>query len=261
MRVDHAGNKLNDAAKINFKGNKSTLKGWIGGSDRNDFYKVRLNRKSSLELSLSKLSDKANIELLSQRGKILDRGGIGSKTQKTVNQELRQGTYYVRVFRQRGNTSYQLNLATSAASSSRKVQALQRRSFVSQVLRLTNKVRREAGLEPLTLNSKLTKVAQGYSQKMAKQDFFSHTAPNGDSVSDRIRAGGYEYSRVSENIAAGYLTPESVMDGWMNSRGHRNNILNPEVTEIGIGYYFRSQDPGEFTYQSYWTQNFGKPMQ
>ncbi len=83
---------------------------------------------------------------------------------------------------------------------------------------------------------------------MATKDYFSHTSLDGSSMSDRIDRQGYAWRRLAENIAAGYPSPEAVVEGWMNSPGHRANILNCDLTEIGVGHY-----------QRYWTQNFGTP--
>ena len=129
--------------------------------------------------------------------------------------------------------------------------------LIEQVLKLTNEERKKANLDPLKLNSKLSSAADSHSDSMAKDDFFSHTGKNGSSVGDRVRDTGYNYLRVGENIAAGYSTASAVVSGWMNSSGHRANILNPNYTEIGIGYEFLQADTGSVNYNHYWTQVFG----
>ena len=131
--------------------------------------------------------------------------------------------------------------------------------FVKQVVTLTNQERIQNGLSPLNFNIQLSAAAQTHSQNMALQDFFSHTGADGSSFGDRIRATGYNYSRGAENIAAGYATPENVVTGWMNSTGHRANILNGDLREIGIGYYFLADDTGSENWNRYWTQVFGTP--
>lgn len=88
---------------------------------------------------------------------------------------------------------------------------------------------------------------------MAHGDFFDHRE-----FIERVREEGYPSSFVAENIAAGRSTPEAVMEQWLNSPGHRNNILNSEYTEIGVGHYYLESDPGKFQYKHYWTQVFGK---
>lgn len=129
--------------------------------------------------------------------------------------------------------------------------------FINQAVNLTNKQRVQSGLEPLTVNSQLTAAAQNHTNNMALDDFFSHTGINGSSMSDRIRSQGYDFSYAAENIGAGYENPQAAIEGWMNSSGHRENLLNPNVTEIGVGYYLLENDPGQVTYNHYWTQVFG----
>ena len=133
--------------------------------------------------------------------------------------------------------------------------------FANKVLKLANEERSERGLNPLKLDNQLTNIAEDHSQSMAKNDFFGHKDPTDNSSSlDRINEGGYEWSRWGENVAAGYSTPEDVMEGWMKSPGHRKNILNPNFTEMGIGYEFLANDKGSVNYNHYWTQVFGTPL-
>jgi hypothetical protein len=132
--------------------------------------------------------------------------------------------------------------------------------LINQVLELTNAERAKAGLQPLTLNNQLAKAAQGHSDSMAADDFFSHTGADGSDVSDRVQDAGYQYSRTGENIAAGQKTAAEVVQGWMDSPGHRANILNADYTEIGIGYELLENDTGSVNYNHYWTQVFGRPQ-
>ncbi|MEU1177403.1 CAP domain-containing protein [Streptomyces sp. NPDC005820] len=117
-----------------------------------------------------------------------------------------------------------------------------------RVLELVNAERKKAGCSALTENAKLTKAAQDHSQDMADHQNMSHTGSDGSSMSDRLSRVGYAFRSAGENVAAGYGTPESVMDGWMNSAGHKANILNCGFKEIGVGL----AQPG-----NYWTQDFG----
>ena len=103
----------------------------------------------------------------------------------------------------------------------------------------------------VTWNDKLTVAAEGHSQDMAAKDYFSHTSADGRSPFDRMRAAGYNGRLMGENIAAGYRTAAAVMQGWMNSAGHRANILNCGFREIGIGHATGG------SYGMYWTQDFG----
>jgi len=119
----------------------------------------------------------------------------------------------------------------------------------AQVIALVNKERAKRGCRALTSNSRLALAAQGHSADMARRGFFDHTNPDGKDPSDRITAAGYRWSAYGENIAKGQPTPASVMTSWMNSSGHRANILNCAFREIGIGVV-KSGGP-------YWTQVFG----
>jgi len=118
------------------------------------------------------------------------------------------------------------------------------------------------GLPPLTIDLRLVEAARLHSQDMATNNFFDHVGSDGSLFWQRIELAGYSYSRASENIAAGYATPADVVDGWMNSPGHRANILDAGVTEIGLGYVYDPTDaplPGySFPFYSYWTADFGK---
>ena len=133
-------------------------------------------------------------------------------------------------------------------------------NYIDRVFALTNIERTKVGLAPLTFNTQLFTAAQNHSLSMANNDFFSHINPNGSDSFDRIQDTGYQYSTAGENIAAGYLTPEAVVQGWMNSQGHRANLLNPNFTEIGLGYFYLQNDRGNVNYNSYWTQIFARPL-
>jgi uncharacterized protein YkwD len=125
-------------------------------------------------------------------------------------------------------------------------------AFEDEVLALTNAERAKVGCAALRLNTALRTAARNHSTDMARNNYFSHTGRNGSSPGDRMRAAGYDTSRGwAENIAAGYRTPAAVMDGWMNSTGHRNNILNCNLRALGVG----AARVG--TGQIYWTQAFG----
>ncbi|MBD2495396.1 CAP domain-containing protein [Nostoc sp. FACHB-280] len=125
--------------------------------------------------------------------------------------------------------------------------------LVQTVIALTNTERAKHGLRALQWNEQLFKAAQEHSQSMAHGDFFDHRE-----LVERAREEGYPSSFVGENIAAGRSTAQEVVGDWMNSPGHRNNILNPDYTEIGVGHYYLENDGGKFNYKHYWTQIFGK---
>jgi len=120
-----------------------------------------------------------------------------------------------------------------------------------QVLALVNNERAKAGCRSVKASSALQRAAQGHSADMAAKDYFSHDSQDGRSFADRIRAAGYSGGSIAENIAAGQSTASSVMKGWMNSSGHRANILNCSYSALGVGY----AKGGSYGY--YWTQDFG----
>lgn len=124
---------------------------------------------------------------------------------------------------------------------------------VGQVVALVNKERSAAGCGPLAEDALLNKAAQGHSDDMAARGFFDHTNPDGEDPGQRITAAGYRWSTYGENIAQGQQTPEAVMESWMNSPGHRANILNCSFKDIGVGIHNGSGGP-------WWTQNFGAKL-
>ncbi|MCZ4611269.1 CAP domain-containing protein, partial [Streptomyces sp. Lzd4kr] len=124
---------------------------------------------------------------------------------------------------------------------------------VGQVVALVNKERANAGCGPLEEDSLLNKSAQGHSDDMAARDFFDHTNPDGADPGQRITAAGYRWSTYGENIAMGQQTPAAVMESWMNSPGHRANILNCSFKDIGVGIHNGPGGP-------WWTQNFGAKL-
>ncbi len=123
-------------------------------------------------------------------------------------------------------------------------------AFQKKVVELVNAERAKAGLKPLKMNTELSKVATLKSQDMAKNNYFSHTSPTYGSPFDMMKKFGISYKTAGENIAMGQTTPEQVMNGWMNSSGHRANILKASFTEIGVGIAKNSSG------RLYWTQQF-----
>ncbi|GLW48955.1 hypothetical protein Stsp02_46160 [Streptomyces sp. NBRC 14336] len=121
----------------------------------------------------------------------------------------------------------------------------------AQVVDLTNRERAGAGLRPLQADPALTAAAQAHSADMVARSFYSHTSPEGSQPWDRAAAAGARRRSIGENIACGQRSPAEVVRGWMNSPGHRANILKPGFTHIGIG--FAGGGPSGM----YWTQLFG----
>lgn len=132
--------------------------------------------------------------------------------------------------------------------------------FEHSVLNLVNQYRADNGIDTLRIDEQLTDAAEYHSRSMANDDFFSHQGIDGSSPFDRISDEGYAYRATGENIAAGFTTPESVVNAWMGSSGHRANILNPNFTEIGIGHHYLANDTGQVNYNHYWTTTFATPI-
>ncbi|MER5884039.1 sigma-70 family RNA polymerase sigma factor [Streptomyces sp. NPDC001941] len=123
-------------------------------------------------------------------------------------------------------------------------------SDAQEVTRIVNAERARNGCGPVRQNARLDAAAQGHSRDMRARDFFDHTNPDGAGPGERVTAAGYRWSTYGENIARGQQSPESVMESWMNSPGHRANILNCSFKEIGVG--IEQGDGGPW-----WTQVFG----
>ncbi|MBQ8697361.1 MAG: SafA/ExsA family spore coat assembly protein [Clostridia bacterium] len=120
-------------------------------------------------------------------------------------------------------------------------------SYEQEVIRLVNVERAKNGLAPLTYDWELSRVARYKSQDMKDNKYFSHTSPTYGSPFQMMKAFGITYKSAGENIARGQKTPQAVVNAWMNSSGHRANILNASFTKIGVGYVADG---------NYWTQMF-----
>ena len=119
--------------------------------------------------------------------------------------------------------------------------------YEQEVIRLVNEIRVQNGLSALTYNWELSRVARYKSQDMVDNRYFSHTSPTYGTPFQMIRSFGLSYRSASENIAYGQRTPQAVVNAWMNSSGHRANILSSSYTQIGVGYVANGH---------YWTQMF-----
>ncbi|MFD6442777.1 CAP domain-containing protein [Peribacillus sp. NPDC060186] len=120
-------------------------------------------------------------------------------------------------------------------------------AFEQQVVKLTNAERAKQGLAALKIDTELSKVARLKSQDMKDKNYFDHNSPTYGSPFDMMKKFGISYTSAGENIAQGQKTPEEVVEAWMNSQGHRENIMNSSFTHIGVGYV----ESG-----NYWTQQF-----
>ncbi|MGW3041321.1 CAP domain-containing protein [Kitasatospora sp. NPDC001159] len=125
-------------------------------------------------------------------------------------------------------------------------------SYAQQVVDLVNAERAKAGCDPVTAEPRLASAAQSHSDDMADRNYFDHASPEGYHADHRIEATGYRWSTWGENIARGQKDPAAVMDAWMNSPGHRANILNCAFKQLGVGVRTGSGGP-------WWTQVFATP--
>jgi uncharacterized protein YkwD len=141
--------------------------------------------------------------------------------------------------------------------------------FEDEVLRLTNEARAVGhncdsegnfgATDPLTMSPILRCSSRLHSMDMGEQGYFDHTAPDGRDPFERMADAGYMGFTMGENIAKGQQSPEEVVNGWLDSDGHCRNIMSPDFTEIGVGYWEGEADNMFFNGNRLWTQNFGAP--
>lgn len=267
---DSVGNTLDNSRDIFLDHNSVIWRDAVGNNDSTDIYRFTLeNPNNEFNLTLNGLKHDVDVRLLDASGELIASSmNLGTSAELLTINNLTVGTFYIEVYleAENGYTNYNLSLSTTPIQSAslesqtpipeNPPPASTNNNLINQVLELTNQERARAGLEPFQLSTQLSNICQDHCWDMAHNDFFSHTGSNGSSGVERAEAKGYPYPYVGENIAAGYSTPESVVTAWMNSPGHRKNILNPYYKEIGIGYYHLENDTGNVNYKDYWTQNF-----
>ncbi|MFJ7745838.1 CAP domain-containing protein [Peribacillus sp. NPDC097295] len=138
-------------------------------------------------------------------------------------------------------------VATDKTNDAQKETSSELSAFEKEVVTLTNAERAKQGLSALEIDTELSKVARVKSQDMKDNNYFDHNSPTYGSPFDMMKQFGISYTSAGENIAQGQQTPEEVVEAWMNSQGHRENIMNSSFTHIGVGYV----ESG-----NYWTQQF-----
>jgi uncharacterized protein YkwD len=278
------GKSLAQATSINAT---QTLNDRLGGRNQADTFRLSLSEPMRFNLKGSSSGQGAQVQLISdlnQNGRV-DRGEVlksfsfrkGKNQQGSLSLDtLPTGTYFVQVTGGKGSTSYSLSLESAQntglspsgapspsngiANSTLSSTPSGGSDFAGRVINLANAFRNTNGLPSLKFNSKLAAIAQAYSQTMATQDFVAHQSLDGSQPWDRMTAGGYKWTRSAENIAAGQETPEEVVQSWINSPSHRANLLDPQLKETGVGYYFLAADTGNTNYNYYWTQEFGTSL-
>lgn len=164
------------------------------------------------------------------------------QTKKPVQQPVKTNVTAQKPTQTTKTTTAKPTTAKPAQSSSYTLSA-----YEKKVVDLTNAERAKQGLAPLRIDTTLSKVARTKSQDMKNKHYFDHTSPTYGSPFDMMKTFGISYKSAGENIAMGQTTPEQVVQAWMDSPGHRANIMNSSFTHIGVGYVASG---------NYWTQQF-----
>lgn len=234
-----------------------------------DLFRFSLTGASRVSLQFRSSGQGASLQLIQDRNRngLVDAGETISSTRRrsrsgSIDSDLAAGTYFLQVSTTgRGTNNYRLSMATTAAAPPTASSPVTppAPSMAEQVLSLVNNFRSLNSLAPVRLNSQLNAAALGHSRNMATQDFFSHNGKDGSTFDQRIQSAGYRFSTAAENIAAGHTTAFAVVNGWINSPGHRANMLNVNTQEIGVGHVFLSNDPGAQQWQHYWTLKLAAP--
>ena len=212
------------------------------GTLKNGYYKTKTSSKTGWVLK-SKVSQYAHS--LSKQ-KIYKTTSIKSKVLKTLN--IKQN---VTIIGKKGQR-YKVKSGSTVGwviSSKFKI-GKYNPTFEEQVVKLVNEKRAAAGLKALSSPSDLNKVAEAKSKDMRDKNYFSHTSPTYGTPFAMLEKFDISYTTAGENIAAGQTTPASVVNSWMNSSGHKANILSKKYTQIGVGYVSGGN------YRHYWTQMF-----
>jgi uncharacterized protein YkwD len=212
------------------------------GKGKELFYSFRVGR-SSLTASLTSNKGTARLEILNKSGTSI------APSNKLIDTNLKAGTYYIKISSPK-KTSFSLFTNKGGRVSN---------PIELDTIHETNLFRVSNNLTPLVNNTKLQAIAYSHSYRMGIEDFFSHTY-QGTSSGDRADRAGYNWSLIAENIAAGQTTPKEVVQAWIDSPGHRANLVRPQLRDIGIGYFFLREDVGKINYNHYWTQDLGTTL-
>ena len=131
---------------------------------------------------------------------------------------------------------------------------------ITTAITKVNQYRGEHGRGLVTLDQRLDKAALRHARAMADRDFFSHTGADGSSMGERLSQTGYKWTLIAENIAAGQKTPIDAVRTWIDSPGHRQNILLMGAIHIGLAHVRRDPDPGSVTFRDYWVMVLAAPI-
>lgn len=206
-------------------------------------------QSQSVQLAWSSLDGASSYKIYRATSKNGTYSYIGSsKTVKYSDKTVKEGKqYYYRVRGVKTTASIKYNGVYSKKVSVKCVEKNSNSSFVEEVVRLVNIERKKEGLSNLAMSTKLNQAAQVRAVETTKK--FEHTRPDGSSCFTVLEEFNISYFRCGENIAYGQATPKDVVNAWMNSQGHRANIMNSKFTTIGIGCY-------NYNGSYYWTQLF-----
>ncbi|MCU0570877.1 MAG: CAP domain-containing protein [Oculatellaceae cyanobacterium Prado106] len=264
------GSSLAGATAIN---GSATIRDRVSRKNPQDLYSLNLAALGSLNVRFKGMGRSASFSVVNDANQngVVDAGEVvrslttrRGKAARINLVDLPAGTYHIQVAAGKGSNPYQLRVSTPASgsegSSPDNSGGVQKSvpSFADRVVELTNDFRRQNGLAPLMRNSKLEAASLEHSKSMALEDYFDHRGKDGSSPAERATKAGYNWRTIAENIAAGQRTPEAVVQAWINSPGHRANMLNTSIQEIGVGYFFLPNDTGVENYNAYWTQKFGR---
>lgn len=203
--------------------------------------------KTVHSINVTDLAGKLNIQNMNQLSK-----ADQEKIQSLLHSYMKQATQQPKASAPKASAPKASKPAASKEQTSQQKQNTAPASssvsaYEKEVVELTNAERKKQGLKPLTLDEKLSKVARTKSQDMKDNNYFDHNSPTCGSPFDMMKKFGITYRTAGENIAKGQKTPQEVVKAWMNSEGHRKNIMNPNFTHIGVGYVKDG---------NYWTQQF-----
>ena len=135
----------------------------------------------------------------------------------------------------------------------------ERGDLAARMIDRINQVRKEHNLAPVAANRLLARAAALHTSDIARNDLFGHRGSDGSRLEDRLQRVGFKFRLAAENVAGGLKSPEATVDAWMDSTGHRRNLLNPNMCRVGIGYTFVPDDTGRVTYKHYWTVVLARP--
>ncbi|KYD08535.1 CAP domain-containing protein [Heyndrickxia sporothermodurans] len=230
------------AAPLMNKADAATLQNDSNKSIKIQQYQYKVNNMEDAQKVINQLLAKYNVN--------------GNNTSKNVQKKVKPvkptTTKKAKPVTQNKPSTGQTSKTTPAKSTTPTTSTTQKadyslNAFEKQVVDLTNKERAINGLPALKIDTELSKVARTKSNDMAKNKYFDHTSPTYGSPFDMMKKFGISYRSAGENIAMGQRSPEEVVNAWMNSEGHRANILNKNYTHIGVGYVENG---------NYWTQEF-----